>query len=77
MPCFEVITPEERKQELMQLIDDMTASAIDRSSQGYTQFLHYRNQLIRVIDTHAEEDRKRVEFARVIATKIDEYFPAP
>ena len=75
MPCFEVVTPEERKQALMQLVDDMTASAIDRSSQGYTQFLHYRNELIRVIDAHAEQDRKRAEFAKVIASKIDEYYP--
>ena len=75
MRCFEVITPEERKQELMQLVDDMTAAAIDRSSQGYTQFLYYRNQLIKVIDTHVEQDQKRIEFGQFIASKIDEYFP--
>lgn len=75
MTCFEVATPEEKKQVLMQLVDDMTASAIDRSSQGYSQFLMYRNELISVIDKFMEEDRKRVEFAQIISLKIDEYFP--
>ena len=76
MPCFEIVTPDEKKKALIQLIDDMTGAAIDHSSQGYTQFLHYRNELIRVIDEHTEQDKKRIEFAKAIANKIDEYYPA-
>jgi hypothetical protein len=76
MSNFEVVTPEERKQALMQLVDDMTGAAIDHSSQGYTQFLQYRNELIRVIDVYAQEDQRRIEFGQFIASKIDEYFPS-
>ena len=75
MPQFQSITPEEKKAVLLQLIDDMTAAAIDRTPQGYSQFLECRNNLIKVIDNYAMEDKARIEFAESIFSKFDEYFP--
>lgn len=75
MPCFEFKTPEEKKIALLQVIDDMTAAAIDRSSQGYSQFLQYRNDLIALIDSYAKEDESRTEFAKCVSSKLDEFFP--
>jgi hypothetical protein len=76
MPQFQSSTPEEKKVILLQLIDDMTASALDHRAQGYNQFLQYRNNLIQLIDTYALEDKKHVEFARSMFSKFDEYFPS-
>ena len=75
MTCFEIVEPEQKKQTLMQLIDDMTASAIDRSPHGYTQFLHYRSELTKLVDSYAEEDRKSMNFVKTLLRQIDEYFP--
>jgi hypothetical protein len=76
MPRFQSATPEEKKIALLQLIDDMTAAALDHSSQGYAQFLQYRNNLIQLIDAHSKEDKNHSDFARSIFGKFDEYFPA-
>jgi hypothetical protein len=54
-------SPETKKVLLMTLIDDMTAAAIDRSSQSHIQFLDLRKQLIALIDKYAEEDRQRID----------------
>lgn len=54
-------SPENKKVILMSLIDDMTASAIDRSTQGHLQFLQLRTQLIETIDQYAKEERKQID----------------
>ena len=69
-----ITLPIHKKKILMSLIDDMTAAALDRSSQGYSQFLHCRSELIEVIDTYMEEDRQRIEFATDVANKINDLF---
>lgn len=69
-----IIQPEHKKKILMSLIDDMTAAAIDRSSQGYSQFLHCRSELIEVIDQYMEEDRQRIDFALSIAEQVNKIF---
>ena len=51
-----ITAPEEKKKILMSLIDDMTAAALDRSSQGYNQFLHCRSELIEVVDSFVRDD---------------------
>ena len=58
----------------MNLIDDMTAAALDRSSQGYSQFLQCRSELIEVIDQYMEEDRERIEFALNIVDQVNKIF---
>lgn len=69
-----ITAPDEKKKILMSLIDDMTAAALDRSSQGYSQFLHCRSELIEVIDTFVKEDRARIHFAMNVAQQIEEIF---
>lgn len=71
---YSVILPTEKKKILMSLIDDMTAAAVDHSSQGYSQFLQCRSELIEVIDKYMEEDRRRIEFALSITDKVNEMF---
>jgi hypothetical protein len=68
------LCPDHKKKILMSLIDDMTAAAIDRSSQGYSQFLHCRSELIEVIDTYMEEDRQRIAFALSVAEQVNKIF---
>ena len=58
----------------MSLIDDMTAAALDRSSQGYSQFLHCRSELIEVIDSYMKEDQLRMDFALNVAKQVNEIF---
>ena len=72
-----VTCPEHKKKILMSLIDDMTAAALDRSSQGYSQFLHCRSELIEVIDNYMEEDRQRIQFALSIAQQVENIFTKP
>lgn len=69
-----IISPEHKKKVLMSLIDDMTAAAVDRSSQGYNQFLQCRSELIETIDKYMEEDRKRIEFALNIVQQVNKIF---
>lgn len=69
-----VLCPEHKKKILMSLIDDMTAAALDRSSQGYNQFLHCRSELIEIIDTYMEEDKKRIECVLAITEKVNALF---
>ena len=69
-----ITCPEQKKKILMSLIDDMTAAALDRSSQGYSQFLHCRSELIEVIDTYMKEDQLRVDFALSVAKQVNEIF---
>lgn len=58
----------------MSLIDDMTAAALDRSSQGYSQFLHCRSELIAIIDSYMREDQMRIDFARDFQFKLNQIF---
>ena len=75
MPPRPVVTaPQEKKKILMSLIDDMTAAALDRSSQGYSQFLHCRSELIEVIDSFMREDEARIKFAVYVAEEIERIF---
>lgn len=69
-----VTCPEHKKKILMSLIDDMTAAALDRSSQGYSQFLHCRSELIEVIDSYMKEDQMRMDFALSVAQQVNEIF---
>ena len=69
-----IIQPQHKKKILMSLIDDMTAAALDRSSQGYGQFLQCRSELIEVIDQYMEEDRERIEFALNIVDQVNKIF---
>ena len=69
-----ITTPAQKKQALMNLIDDMTASALDRTSQGYSQFLHYRGELIALVDSYMEEDRMRMDFVYSTMNKAQEIF---
>jgi hypothetical protein len=71
---FSNLTPSDKRTVLISLIDDMTAAAIDRSSQGYSQFLQCRNELLKTIDGFVEADDKRNAAASDIAKKIQEYF---
>ena len=66
--------PEQKKQTLMQLIDDMTAAAIDHSSHGYTMFLQCRQQLVRQIDEYMKEDQERIDFAVNISNSLNKIF---
>jgi len=66
--------PEDKKKMLMTVIDDMTAAALDKSSQGYSQFLEYRNQMIQIIDTFMQEDKERIAFALDVAEKVEKIF---
>ena len=68
------ISPQERKSTLILLIDDMTAAALDRSGQGYTQFLQCRNQLLKTIDSYVEEELKRDALAQLMFNSINNYF---
>lgn len=58
----------------MSLIDDMAAAALDRSSQGYSQFLHCRSELIEVIDSYMREDQVRIDFALNVAKQVNDIF---
>ena len=64
--------PEEKKRHLLNLIDDMAAAAIDRSSQGYTQFLFCRQQMLNLIDKYMKEDQMRIDFTLHIQSKLNE-----
>lgn len=66
--------PEHKKKILMSLIDDMAAAALDRSSQGYSQFLQCRSELIEVIDKYMQEDQLRIDFASSIADQLTKIF---
>ena len=65
-----VTHPTHKKEILMNMIDDMTAAAVDKSSHGYQQFLQCRAELIETIDRYMEEDRKRLELTQSIAQQI-------
>lgn len=68
------LTPHQKKDTLILLIDDMTAAAIDRSSQGYANFLQCRNQLLNTIDSLIQIDLKREAIAKQVAIAVNEYF---
>lgn len=68
------LTPQEKKTIFIALIDDMTAAAVDRSAQGYTQFLQCRNELIRTIDSFVEADQRREDMAESISAQLNDYF---
>ena len=65
---------QQKKHVLMNLIDDMAAAALDRSSQGYSQFLNYRKDLISLVDIYMEEDRERLEFVSSTMLRAQELF---
>ena len=67
------ISPQERKTTLILLIDDMTAAALDRSGQGYTQFLQCRDQLLKTIDNYVETDLKRDALIEDILCNTEKY----
>lgn len=69
-----IVCPQEKKKILMSLIDDMTAAALDRSSQGYSQFLHCRSELIAIIDSYMREDQMRIEFASDMQKRLNKFF---
>lgn len=69
-----ITQPQEKKVVLMNLIDDMTAAAIDRSSQGYSQFLYCREQLVGTIDKYMQEDQQRIDFALNVADEVNKIF---
>lgn len=54
----------------MNMIDDMTAAAVDKSSQGYQQFLYCRTVLIETIDKYLEEDKKRLDLTQSIFQQL-------
>ena len=66
--------PHEKKMILISLIDDMTAAAVDRSGQGYSQFLQCRSELLKTIDAYIEVDIKRDALAESISHNISQYF---
>lgn len=68
-------SPESKKVILMSLIDDMTAAAIDRSTQGHLQFLQLRTQLIEMIDQYAKEDRERITAVKAAIKHLDPLMP--
>ena len=63
----------EKKDILINMIDDMTAAIMDRSSQGYSRFLDSRSQLIKLLETYAEEDKKKTAIMNSIIGNIDKY----
>lgn len=67
-------SPHEKKRHLLNMIDDMTAAAMDRSSQGYTQFLFCRQQMLDLIDKYMKEDQIRIDFALQIRSTLNEFF---
>lgn len=69
-----ITLPEHKKQILMSLIDDMTAAALDRSSQGYSQFLQCRGELVEIIDRYMKEDQMRLDFALSISQQLSKIF---
>ena len=66
-------TATEKKDILINMIDDMTAAIMDRSSQGYSRFLDSRSQLIKLLETYAEEDKKKTAIMNSIIGNIDKY----
>ena len=66
-------TATEKKDMLINMIDDMTAAIMDRSSQGYSRFLDSRSQLIKLLETYAEEDKKKTAIMNSIIGNIDKY----
>jgi hypothetical protein len=66
--------PDEKKEILMNLIDDMTAAAVDRTSQGYQQFLHCRTLLIQTIDNYLKQDKQRLDLTQSIVQQITDAY---
>lgn len=66
-------TAAEKKDILIAMIDDMTAAIMDRSSQGYSRFLDSRSQLIKLLETYAEEDKKKTAIMNSIIGNVDKY----
>jgi hypothetical protein len=67
-----MIHVKEKKNALMSLIDDMTAAAVDRSSQGHIQFLELRNELMAKIDDFYREDEHRNEVVKLVMKELNE-----
>ena len=68
-------SPETKKLILMNLIDDMTAAAVDRTSQSHIQFIQIRTELINTIDAYVKEDRKRINAIKAAAAIFNEIRP--
>ena len=68
-------SPETKKLILMNLIDDMTAAAVDRTSQSHIQFIQIRTELINTIDAYVKEDRKRINAIKAAAAIFNESRP--
>ena len=52
---------------------DMTAAIMDRSSQGYSRFLDSRSQLIKLLESYAENDKKKTAIVNSIIGDVDKY----
>lgn len=70
---FEMPTAAEKKDILIAMIDDMTAAIMDRSSQGYSRFLDSRSQLIKLLESYAENDKKKTAIVNSIIGDVDKY----
>lgn len=55
------MSPDQKKQALISLIDNMTACARDTSIQSYQMFLDYRKQIIDTLDDNAKENQKHLD----------------
>jgi hypothetical protein len=68
-------SPETKKKLLLTLIDDMTAAAIDRTSQSHILFIDLRSQLITLIDRYAEEEREHIDAVKAAMKCLNEVKP--
>lgn len=64
-----------KKAALIELIDAMTAAAIDRSSQSHIQFLQMRSKLIDTIDKSYKEEELRINSVKSAIKQLNEALP--
>lgn len=59
----------------MNLVDDMTAAAVDRSPHGYINFLQLRKELVSIIDAFYKEDHIRSETVKKVMNDLNAVLP--
>ena len=63
-------SPENKTVVLINLIDEMTAAAVDKSAQSHIQFLYLRTELISTLHDYAEIDRNRIRVVKSVMKQL-------
>lgn len=60
------LSPEEKRKNLMSLIDDMVACAQERSAHSFQMFMDYRAQISKVLNEYSKEEQEHLDLFQKI-----------